>query len=103
MTYYQYEAGNCRGCGDPLGAIETRGGRHRQYCSDACKQAAYRKREQDKRNTRPLRNTIERELDQTLQLMTCNCGRGLWTVHGNVQIGHIYCTLCNSLFEEAQQ
>ena len=101
MAYYVYEAGNCPGCGAFLGTLEAQGGRRRTYCKDACKQAAYRKRKAENRNSGVLRNAIERELDQTLHLMTCDCGRGLWTTHGNTQIGQIRCSLCNTQFRAA--
>lgn len=99
MAYYQYVAGSCPGCGKYLGLLEAQGGRHREYCSDACKQAAYRERKAENRNSGSLRKSIERDLDQTLHLMRCDCGRGVWTTYGNTQIGNIHCTLCGSTFE----
>lgn len=99
MAYYQYEGGNCANCHRYLGTIETAGGRYRIYCSPACRQAAYRKRKAKKRNSGMSRNSVERSLDQTLHLMRCRCGRGLWTTYGNTQIGNIRCTLCGSEFE----
>jgi hypothetical protein len=62
MSYYCYVGGFCGYCGNELGLIEQSGGRNRQYCNDACKQSAHRKRkETDKRNTVLLRNTILQE------------------------------------------
>lgn len=99
MAYRVYHAGNCQGCGVDLGVIEQNGGRDRKFCSDRCKQAAYRrKRKGDKRNGGLLRKEIERELDMSLHLLACGCGRGIWTVRGNVTIGHVRCTLCDTEF-----
>lgn len=74
------------------------------YCKDACKQKAYRQR-RAKRNGDAVtkqrgrdKQQIERELDQTLHLLSCSCGRGIWTVRGNVQIGGLRCDLCDSEF-----
>lgn len=107
MDYHQYEAGTCNHCGRDIGTveIEARGGRHRQYCDSICRQAAYRARKKGvslrKRNTASVtkRAAIERELDQALHLMICACGRGIWTVRGNVQIGGLRCDLCGGEFE----
>jgi len=49
--------GFCQYCGQDLGLIDQAGGRNRQYCNDAHRQAAYRKRrEGDKHNAVLLRN-----------------------------------------------
>jgi len=75
------------------------------YCSGACKQRAYRERRNVTDDTTAsvtnlTRREIERELDQTLHLLICSCGRGIWTVRGNVQIGGLRCDLCGSEFSE---
>lgn len=106
MSYYVYEAGHCQFCGKPLGTIETEGGRHREYCNSRCRQAAYRQRQ--KRNNKLLRKgqpkeAIERDLAQTLHLMSCDCGRGIWTVYGNVQIGNLLCGLCGTEFKKRKE
>ena len=55
MAYYAYYA-FCEYCGADLGLVEQEGGRPRRYCSDACKQAAYRERKRrEKRNKALLR------------------------------------------------
>jgi hypothetical protein len=56
-AYYAYMAGFCGYCGADMGLVDQAGGRNRQYCNDAHRQAAYRKRrEGDKRNAVLLRN-----------------------------------------------
>ena len=75
------------------------------YCSDACKQRAYRERknvtsDEDKAVTNLSKPRIERALDQALHLLRCGCGRGIWTVRGNVQIGGLRCDLCGDVFRE---
>lgn len=44
MPYYAYQAGNCEFCGEPIGLVETDGGRQRRYCSDKHRKAAHRAR-----------------------------------------------------------
>lgn len=44
MPYYTYDAGFCAWCGQDMGLVEQWGGRNRRYCSNACKQKAYRAR-----------------------------------------------------------
>ena len=83
-----------------------------RYCSDACKQRAYRQR----RKAEPVTNEksatvtdlaqtghkreIEREIDMTLHLLKCpKCDRSIWTVRGNVQIGRLLCGLCGEDFK----
>ncbi len=57
MADYAYMAGFCGYCGADMGLIDQAGGRNRQYCNDAHKQAAHRKRkEEEKRNKVLLRN-----------------------------------------------
>jgi len=78
--------------------------RRPEYCNDACKQRAYRQR---KRNSAVVTNRgqsegrIEADLDMGLHLLVCSCGRGIWTVKGNVHIGGLHCNLCSSDFREA--
>ena len=56
MAYYAYYA-VCEWCGRDLGMLEQEGGRQRRYCSNACRQAAYReRRRKGKRNREVLRN-----------------------------------------------
>lgn len=43
MPYYNYTAW-CEQCGKDMGLVEQFGGPMRRYCSDACKQKAYRDR-----------------------------------------------------------
>jgi len=81
------------------------------YCSDACKQKAYRQRLAKlasenvtrKRNdgvTNSTKPKIERSIDQALHLCTCpKCKRGLWQTRGNIQIGGVVCGLCGVDFE----
>ena len=78
------------------------------YCSNACKQKAYRERRRQAKNVTKEENAsvtnlpqakIERELDAALHLLTCDCKRGIWTVKGNVQIGGLRCDLCGGLFK----
>lgn len=77
------------------------------YCSDVCKQRTYRRRKAIKRNepddANLTRQKIERELDQALHLLSCACGRGIWTVRGNVQIGGLRCDLCGGEFKEKRE
>ena len=55
MAYYAYYA-VCEHCGRDLGMLEQEGGRQRRYCSNACRQAAYRDRKKrEKRNSSALR------------------------------------------------
>lgn len=64
MAYYAYQAGYCEygPCEAYIGLVETDGGRQRQYCSDRCKQAAYRERRKEVfRNKCLLRNTELRD------------------------------------------
>jgi hypothetical protein len=81
------------------------------YCSDACKQKAYRQR----KNVTPEKNEsvtnfvardgrgvyFQHEEYGRVDLveMRCNCGRGVFTVPGNRQIGGIVCELCGGRFE----
>ena len=85
-----------------------------RFCSNACKQKAYRQR-MAKANTPASENVtalenkgvtfstkakIERAIDQALHLCTCpNCKRGLWQTRGNIQIGGVTCGLCGVDFE----
>src|SRR5947209_19826905 len=62
MPYYAYVAPMCGYCGKEQGLVEVEGGRQRLYCSDRCKVAAYRQRNQHKkRNMILLRNTELRD------------------------------------------
>lgn len=78
-----------------------------RYCSNACKQKAYRRRAAAAQNvtdfdlasvTNRGQREIERALDMSLHLMRCSCGRGIWTTRGNVQIGGLRCDRCNTEF-----
>lgn len=99
MAYRVYIAGDCQFCGTPLGEIEQDGGRDRCYCSSRCRQAAYRKRKREKRHTGVLRKDVEASTDMRLHPLSCGCGRTIFAVYGNVTIGHLRCTLCNTDFE----
>jgi hypothetical protein len=81
------------------------------YCSDACKQKAYRRRHraepvtgnENGRVTGLTRPQIEREIDMALHLLKCDCGRSIWTVLGNVQIGGLACRLCDGEFKPVKR
>ena len=98
MAYRVYRAGSCRYCGKDLGVVEQNGGRDRQYCSPAHRQAACRRRRKEKRDGGVSRNEIETAEQIKLHVMACGCGRTIWTVYGNTTIGRIQCTLCNTDF-----
>jgi len=81
------------------------------YCSDACKQRAYRARKkaelvtnsQGESVTGLPKERIERAIDSTLHLLKCpGCGRSIWTVRGNVQIGGLACMNCRQYFREVR-
>ena len=61
VIYRSYNGGSCQNpdCGEPLGYIETDGGRDRLYCNDACRVAAYRKRKREKDRAATLRYHTE--------------------------------------------
>jgi hypothetical protein len=51
----------CLGCGKPLPRRKERGHREREYCSDLCRQQAWRARNKDKHNLdRMMRESQER-------------------------------------------
>jgi len=79
--------------------------RRPEYCNDACKQRAYRRRKRNAATCEVVtkqkgrdKGRIEANLDMGLHLLICSCGRGIWTVQGNAQIGGLHCNLCNSEF-----
>lgn len=101
----------CPGCGWEGTIRYTR--RQPVYCSNACKQKAYRKRQKDKEAknvtteadkavTNLSKHKIERALDQVLHLMRCGCKRGIWTVRGNIQAGGLRCDLCGDIFQSVE-
>ena len=55
MAYRMYNALDCEYCHKAQGLIDG-SGRERRYCSPKCRQAAYRQRQQQKRNTQMLFN-----------------------------------------------
>lgn len=55
MAYRMYNALDCEYCHKEQGLIDG-SGRERRYCSQRCRQAAYRQRQQQKRNAEVLRN-----------------------------------------------
>jgi hypothetical protein len=83
------------------------------YCSDACRQKAYRQRKRE--NVTPEKNEgvtnfvardkhgvyFQHEEYGRIDLveMRCSCGRGIFTVPGNRQIGGIRCDLCKGEFQ----
>jgi len=89
------------------------------YCSDACRQRAYRRRkrqeaeaEQEAENVTPgelagvtnrTRQEIERQLDMALHLMGCGCPRYIWATRGNVEIGGIRCDRCGEEFRPTEK
>lgn len=99
MAYRVYIAGDCQFCGEPLGVVEQDGGRDRCYCDDRCRQAACRKRKREKRDGGLSRKGVEANTDMRLHPLHCGCGRVIFAVHGNVTIGHLHCTLCDTGFE----
>ena len=79
-----------------------------RYCSDACKQKAYRERKRAELVTQlggddvtdSPKPKIERAIDMTLHLLKCpTCERSIWTVLGNVKIGRLLCGLCGEKFK----
>lgn len=56
MAYRMYNALDCEYCHKAQGLIDG-SGRERRYCSQRCRQAAYRQRQQEKRNAQELRSS----------------------------------------------
>lgn len=84
------------------------------YCSDACRQKAYRQRknvtsEKDESVTNLARDKqgfyvhLDHEQYGRMRIdlveMHCGCGRGIFTVPRNRQIGGIRCELCKEEFQ----
>lgn len=49
-AYREYQPGYCQNCGKDLGVVGQYGGRDRRYCDGACRQQAFRKRQEEKRH-----------------------------------------------------
>ena len=48
VTYRSYMGGNCQNCDEPLGLIETEGGRDRHYCNTNCRVQHHRNLQREK-------------------------------------------------------
>lgn len=98
----------CAHCGKVM-EIVTRTNKPR-YCSNACRQAAYRERraaarKRDFESVSGARvSDVTYSLDAAqravgkLVLMACSCPRWIWSTAGNVATGRIKCGYCNSDF-----
>ena len=57
--YRSYIGGNCQNCNEPLGFIETEGGRDRHYCNARCRVAHHRKQQREQKRAAVLQYNSE--------------------------------------------
>jgi len=57
--YRSYIGGNCENCDEPLGFIETEGGRDRHYCNARCRVQHHRKQQREKQRAATLQFNSE--------------------------------------------
>ena len=57
--YRSYMGGNCQNCDEPLGLIETEGGRDRHYCNTSCRVQHHRKQKSDQKRAAILQYNSE--------------------------------------------
>ena len=57
--YRSYIGGNCQNCNEPLGFIETEGGRDRHYCNARCRVAHHRKQQREQKRAAVLQYNTE--------------------------------------------
>lgn len=58
-TYRSYIGGDCQNCGEPLGLIETEGGRDRHYCNATCRVQHHRKQQREQNRAAALQFNSE--------------------------------------------
>jgi len=58
-VYRSYMGGTCENCDEPLGLIETEGGRDRHYCNTTCRVQHHRKQQREKQRAATLQYNAE--------------------------------------------
>ncbi len=58
-VYRSYMGGTCENCDEPLGLIETEGGRDRHYCNTTCRVQHHRKQQREKNRAATLQYNSE--------------------------------------------
>ena len=58
-TYRSYIGGNCQNCNEPLGFIETEGGRDRHYCNATCRVQHHRRQKTEQKRAATLQFNSE--------------------------------------------